>query len=30
MLLIVGSGLFIFIREGVKKESVALKASLRS
>ena len=30
MLLIVGSGLFIFIREGVKKESVALKTSLRT
>ena len=30
MLLIVGSGFFIFIREGVKKESVALKTSLRS
>jgi len=30
MLLIIGSGLFIFIREGAKKESVALKTSLRS
>ena len=30
MLLIFGSGLFIFIREGAKKESVALKTSLRS
>ena len=30
MLLIVGSGFFIFIREGAKKESVALKTSLRS
>ncbi len=30
MLLIVGSGFFIFIREGVKKESVALKTSLRT
>jgi len=30
MLLIVGSGFFIFIREGAKKESVALKASLRT
>jgi drug/metabolite transporter (DMT)-like permease len=30
MLLIVGSGLFIFIREGVKKESVALKTSMRT
>ena len=30
MLLIVGSGFFIFIREGAKKESVALKTSLRT
>ena len=30
MLLITSSGLFIFIREGAKKESVALKTSLRS
>ena len=30
MLLIISSGLFIFIREGAKKESVALKTSLRS
>ena len=30
MLLIFASGLFIFIRDGIKKESVALKTSLRS
>ncbi|MBT5984924.1 MAG: hypothetical protein HOG77_06890 [Thiotrichales bacterium] len=30
MLLITASGLFVFIREGVKKESVALKTSLRT
>ena len=30
MLLIVGSGLFIFIREGVKKEPIAVKTSLRT
>ena len=30
MLLITSSGLFIFIREGAKKESVALKTSLRT
>ncbi|SVC40778.1 uncharacterized protein METZ01_LOCUS293632, partial [marine metagenome] len=30
MLLIIGSGLFIFTREGTKKESVALKTSLRT
>ena len=30
MLLIIGSGLFIFTREGTKKESIALKTSLRT
>lgn len=30
MLLIIGSGFFIFIREGVKKESVALKITLHT
>ena len=30
MLLITASGLFVFIREGVKKEPVAVKTSLRT